>query len=118
MKPEDVTFDARGKIVSVRLFARTIRHALAVVAHAEEEIPLGYTLKTSKISRRPRGGRARFVTLTYEHGGSEKYPPMATFGEWKDTMAPEEAIAKGGDLDAEAGHDEADPRPLGVPARR
>ena len=105
MRYDDVEIRDGGELVNVRFLARGVDPALAVVAHAEAAPPLGYILKSSRVSRRPKGGRARFVTLTYAHTGNEHHPPMDDWVEWAETLGEEEDIARGSApvaLDSEA----------------
>ena len=79
MRAEDVKVRKDGASVDCVLMCKTKRDAISAYDYADENPPLGYILLMGKLRRRPRGGRARFLTLCFRHTGNDEHPPMT---EW------------------------------------
>lgn len=93
MREEDIKVRQEGRSVDCVLLCRSRNQALHLTAYADDNPPLGYIMLMSKIRRRPRGGRARFVTLCYRHTDNQQHPPMTDWQEWVDTLDVEHQIA-------------------------
>ena len=96
MREQDIEIDEGGRRVACRMNAKTLELAHLVHKFADENHPKGYVLSSAKITRRPKGGRLRYVTLIYRHTGTEYHTPIADWDEWDELLAPEQAIARGG----------------------
>lgn len=93
MRQEDVKIRKEGATVDCTLMCRSRQQALFLTGYADDNPPLGYILLMSKVRRRPKGGKARFVTLCYQHTGNQNHPPMTEWQDWVDTLDVEQQIA-------------------------
>ena len=92
----NVTLRDEGRVVEVRIYARSAFLATLIYLHTDRHTPEGYYLTSAKISRRTRGGRARDIRLTFTHTGSKRHQPMAFKQEWYDMLTHEAEIGQRG----------------------
>lgn len=92
MKSEDVTIQQKGQTVQCRF--RTPSNACAHELHsyADNNPPLGYILLHFGCARRRKGGKKRYVTLTYQHTGNSDHPPMIDWRDWDATLQGEKRL--------------------------
>lgn len=104
MRADAVEIHDQGRNVNFRIRATDLDAAHRAHKYADENHPEGYILLTARISRRAKGGRTRWLTLSYRHTGNEHHAPEMDAEEWRDLLVPERIIAGGGPapLDREA----------------
>lgn len=95
MDSRDIELKDGGWLVTCRIFARSLLPAQSAHLYADENPPIGYILLRASIARRKKGGKARFLRLTYQYTGKSPMPPMCKWEEWDATLEEEQRIAKG-----------------------
>lgn len=94
MPVTNVNVKNQGQLVTARLFARTPELAAHIMLYCTDNTPEGYYLVRACMARRPKGGRARIVTLYLEHTGSTKpeHAPEPDEDAWLEILEHEIAI--------------------------
>lgn len=95
MRERDIFIKEGGKDVQCRVQAADVAAACELYKYADENHPLGYVLLSATIARRKKGGRVRFVLLSYFHTGNVKHAPEADWRAWVNILEAEQRVGRG-----------------------